>query len=73
MLVSQKFHSVAIRDGHWRIWASRCWSVHQMQTFQPKLEAAKATDYSCGWRKLYWDSIEDSKREILTEDELTRT
>lgn len=73
MLVSQRFHSAAMSDVHWRIWASRCWADRQMQTFQPKLDAAKATDYRCGWRNLYWDSIEDSKREILTEDEITRT
>ena len=72
MLVSKKFYSVAMLDIHWRIWASRCWASRQMDTFQPKLQAAMETNYRCGWRKLYWDSIEDSKRETLTEDELTR-
>ena len=73
MLVSTHFRSSAMSDFHWRTWALNCWADRQLDTFLPKIKEAKETDYRCGWRKLYWDSLEDSKRETLTEDELTRT
>merc|ERR1719362_2440619 len=72
MLVSSHFRSSAMSDFHWRKWALTCWADRQLDTFSPKIKEAKETDYRCGWRKLYWDSLEDSKRETLTDDELTR-